>query len=229
MPSISTVKARIAAGLVLAGGAAGAIAGAVLTPIGKSVKRTPTLMLGCLVLPMTLAAQQPSTPAAHPPENPISETVRGFGYYGGWLLAAFDSIPASQYGFRPTPSQQSVGYIAQHLENANYELCARFGGVPRPVTAKDSLADTMKAAWPKDTLVARLRASFLVCRDAAATLTDAGLAEELPRDDGPAGRQAPRARFVLLFLTDLADHYSQVANYMRALGLVPPSAARTSP
>ena len=182
------------------------------------------LTLVGLLLPIAIGAQQPSVSAPQPPQNPITETVKGFGYYGGWLLAAFDSIPASQYGFRPKPTQQTVGYIAQHLEDANYGLCARFGGLMRHVTAKDSLADTIKARWPKDTLVARLRTSLIFCRDAIGTLTDARLAEELPAGKGPAGRQAPRARFVLLFLTDLAEHYSQVANYMRALGLVPPSA-----
>lgn len=162
----------------------------------------------------------PAAPAA----DPITETVQSFSFYGRWLLAAFDSIPAAQYGFRPTPAQQTVGHIAQHLEQANYELCGRFGGQPRQLTAQDSLPEAVKAAWPKDTLVARLRGSLLYCRDAMATLTDARLAESLPQAPGAAGREAPRARFVLLFLTDLADHYSQIANYMRILGLVPPSA-----
>ena len=54
------------------------------------------------------------------------------------------------------------------------------------------------------------------------TLTDANLGEELP-EIGPF-RRAPRARWVLLFFMDLADHYSQIANYMRLPGMVPPSA-----
>ena len=160
--------------------------------------------------------------ASQPTANPITETIKGFGYYGGWLVAAFDSIPANQYGFRPTPAQQTVGHIAQHLEDANYQLCARFGGRVRTITDRDSLPEAVKAAWPKDTLVARLRASLAFCGAAMQTLTDANLGDELPST--PVMRQAPRARWVLLFLTDLADHYSQIANYMRILGLVPPSA-----
>jgi uncharacterized damage-inducible protein DinB len=186
------------------------------------VKRTHVLALACLFAPVAACARRaPASPAA---ANPITETVMGFGYYGNWLIAAFDSIPESQYGFRPMPSQQTVGHIAQHLEHANYELCERFSGLPRKASARDSLPETVKAAWPKDTLVTRLRNSLLYCRDAVGTLTDARLAERLPGSTGAAGREAPRSRFVLLFLTDLADHYSQIANYMRALGLVPPSA-----
>ena len=113
--------------------------------------------------------------------NSVAQTFRAFGRpYGAWLLMAFDSIPASKYAFRPTPVQQSIGYIAQHLENANYQLCALFGGPPRAVTAKDSLADTVKAQWPKDTLTVRLRQSLTYCGDVIATLTDASLADTLP-------------------------------------------------
>jgi hypothetical protein len=50
-------------------------------------------------------------------------------HYGGWLLTAFDSIPATKYTYRPTPAQQSAGYIAQYLEDANYGLCNRLGAM----------------------------------------------------------------------------------------------------
>ena len=173
------------------------------------------LSVAVFALPAALAAQQPTA-------NPITNTFKASGArYAGWLTAAFDSIPASKYGYKPTPVQQSIGYVAQHLEDANYQLCSRFGGTPRTLTARDSLADTVKAAWPKDTLVARLKASFTYCDAAMATVTDAKLAEEIPA--GPGGRTAPRARMVLVYVTDLVDHYSQIANYMRLNGMVPPS------
>jgi hypothetical protein len=40
---------------------------------------------------------------------------RSADVYGSRLVAAFDSIPATRYDYRPTPAQQSIGYIAQHL------------------------------------------------------------------------------------------------------------------
>ena len=177
-------------------------------------------------LPVGVAAQQPATTSAPAKANPITDSFKGFGYFGNWLMAAFDSIPADRYDFKPTPVQQSVGYIAQHLEDANYALCARFSGLARQVTAKDSLADTIKAKWPKDTLTARLKTSFLFCRDAINRVTDATLADEY--DVGPpgSGRKSMRTRDLLLFITDLADHYSQIANYMRLMGMIPPSAQR---
>jgi uncharacterized damage-inducible protein DinB len=161
-----------------------------------------------LLLPATIAAQ--SAANREPPNAVIIEFVRFADIFGSRLVAAFESIPAARYEYRPTPPQQTVGYIAQHLEDANYSLCERLGNDRHPRTAKDSLADTVKARWPKDTLVARLKASLLFC-DAA--LERVG---EL--------NSARLASTLLAFETDLAEHYAQISVYMRLLGLVPPSA-----
>src|SRR5947208_7555591 len=112
------------------------------------------LIVLTLVLPSVLAGQSPPTPEL--PNAVMLQFLRFADIFGSQLVAAFDSIPAARYDYRPTPVQQTVGYIAQHLENANYGLCGRLGSVKHPRTAKDSLADTVKARWPKDTLVARL-------------------------------------------------------------------------
>jgi hypothetical protein len=77
------------------------------------------------------------------------------------------------------------------------------------------LADSVKARWPKDTLVARLQASLRFCDMA---LERVGKLE--------SGAQA---RALLAFETDLAEHYSQIAGYMRLLGMVPPSALPPRP
>jgi hypothetical protein len=160
-----------------------------------------------LLLPTSLAAQSPTR---EQPDGVMLEFMRFADIFGGRLVAAFDSIPASKYDYRPTPKQQTIGYIAQHLEGANNELCGMFGELKRPLTAKDSLPDTVKARWPKDTLVRRLDASLRFCDTAierAGQLNSATLASRL-----------------LAFETDLAEHYSQLASYMRLLGMVPPSA-----
>jgi hypothetical protein len=161
-----------------------------------------------LALPTGLASQQ--TAARTPPDGVITAFSRFADIFGGRLSAAFDSIPESKYAYRPTPVQQSIGYIAQHLEDANYGLCERLGDLKHPRTAKDSLADTVKARWPKDTLTARLKASLAFCEEALS---------RVPRLDSPA-----LASTLLAFETDLAEHYSQLAVYMRLLGMVPPSA-----
>lgn len=165
-------------------------------------------LLAALLLPAALVGQTPATRAT--PDGVMLSFVRFADIFGSRLVDAFDSIPAAKYDYKPTPVQQTVGYIAQHLENANYSLCERMGDLKPKRTAKDSLADTAKARWPKDTLVARLKASFRFCDDAM---------ERIPQLSSPA-----LANTLLAFETDLAEHYSQLSVYMRLLGMVPPSA-----
>ena len=165
-----------------------------------------TLMTISLVLPTVLAAQSSSTRAS--PDRTMLAFETFADVYGSRLVAAFDSIPATQYGYRPTAPQQTIGYIAQHLEDANYGLCERLSDLKHARTSKDSLADSDKARWPKDTLVSRLKASLDFCHNAMERVGTA----QLP------------ALILLALDTDLAEHYSQISNYMRLLGMVPPSA-----
>ena len=184
------------------------------------------LAFALIVLALTSCAhRKQSTPKPTPVSaDPITRSFRGFSYYGAWLLAAFDSIPASKYDFRPTPMQQSVGYIAQHLEAANYTLCNRFSGLRLPAQSGGALPDSVKARWPKDTLVAHLRASLEFCGAGLDAVHDSMLADETSVGPLGSGRVTTRSRDIVLFLTDLAEHYSQIAGYMRLVGMVPPSA-----
>ena len=166
------------------------------------------LIAAAIALPGMLGAQSSTMPEEM--DGVMIAFERFADHFGGQLVQAFDSIPASRYDYRPTPVQQSIGFIAEHLEDANYGLCSRFAGLKHVGTAKDSLADTLKAKWPKDTLVTLLQASLQFCDSAlerAAHLQSPVLASNL-----------------LAFETDLAEHYSQISNYMRLLGMVPPSA-----
>jgi uncharacterized damage-inducible protein DinB len=182
---------------------------------------TRLLVVAALIIPSIATAQAP----APVPANPVVAAFRVVGNrYGGWLAQAFDSIPASKFAYKPTAVQQSIGYIAQHLEEANYGLCSTMSGKKLSLTAKDSLADTLKAQWPKDTLVARLRASVAYCDNALSTVSDAQLADQIPVGQPGSGRTIDRSRFLIAYVTDLAEHYAQVSSYMRLNGLVPPTA-----
>jgi hypothetical protein len=94
------------------------------------------------------------------------------------------------------------------------------------VAAKDTAtADSVKAKWPKDTLVAKLKESLKFCEDAFAQIDDAKLAEQftVPAANGQT-RSVTRASMVLGHALDMADHYSQLANYMRLNNILPPTA-----
>ena len=176
-----------------------------------------------LVAPIALAPQQP--PAALP-ANPITAAFRTrISALHRNIAQAFDSIPESKFAYKPTPAQLSIGYIAQHIASDDYFFCNNFDALKGTRSAEDTAtADSVKATWPKAKLMTRLRESFAFCDQAIAQLDDAKLGEPVTITFGGNSRTVARAGMVLLHALDLADHYSQLANYMRLNNILPPTA-----
>jgi uncharacterized damage-inducible protein DinB len=172
----------------------------------KLVARAVTLVL--TAAPALLAAQGASSPVADAFRTYEQRSARK-------LVAAIETMPAEKLGYKPTPAQMSVADIALHLAEGNDFFCSTIGGVAAP--KRDSLA----ASAPKDQLVARLRETFDFCGTALAKLDDSGLADSLPFF---GGRKTTRANIILITTGDWEDHYSQLANYLRLNGLLPPTA-----
>ncbi len=176
-----------------------------------------------LAAPIGLAAQQPS---ATLPPNPITATMRSrIANLHRNIAQAFDSIPESKFSYKPTPAQLSIGFIAQHITNDDYFFCNNFGAMKGTRAAEDTAtADSVKATWPKQKLVAQLKESFTFCDQALAQLDDAKLAEPVTMTFGGNSRTVARAGMVIGHIQDMADHYSQLANYMRLNNMLPPTA-----
>jgi hypothetical protein len=187
------------------------------------MKKSSCAVLLALALPAGLAAQQP---AAAPPANPITTVFRGRTLALQRNLAqAFDSIPERLFSYKPTPAQLSFGYVAQHLVSDNYFFCNNFGEMKATRAVEDTAtADSVKATWPRAKLLAQLQASFTFCESAFAQLDDAKLADQITLTFRGQTRPATRASMVLGHVVDMADHYSQVANYMRLNNILPPTA-----
>ena len=173
-----------------------------------------------LVVPIILGAQQP-------PANPITTVIRQRTMaYQQRLAQAFDSIPEGLLGYKPTPAQLTIGYIAQHLADDNYFYCNQFGAMKAQRAAEETTTpDSVKAKWPKDKLVSQLKQSFKFCEDALGQLDDAKLAEQMTQTSANGqSRTVTRAGAAIGHLTDMVDHYSQLANYMRLNNMLPPTA-----
>jgi len=185
--------------------------------------KTSYAVLLALALPAGLAAQQQP---AGPPANPITMVFRGRTMALQRNLAqALDSIPERLFSYKPTPAQLSIGYIAQHLANDNYLFCNAFGDMKATRAAEDTTtADSIKATWPRDRLIAKLKESFAFCEQAFGQLNDAKLADQVTMSFRGQSRQLTRAAMVLGHVVDMADHYSQIANYMRLNNMLPPTA-----
>ena len=174
-----------------------------------------------VALPIALGAQQP------PPSNPVTAVMKQRTMtFQQRLAEAFDSIPERIFGYKPTPAQMTIGYIAQHLVDDNYFYCNQFGAMKGQRAAEDTTTpDTVKAKWPKAKLVAQLKTSFKFCEDAFAQLDDGKLGDQVTQTlSNGQTRTVTRAGPVMGHIIDMVDHYSQLANYMRLNGLVPPTA-----
>jgi len=166
-----------------------------------------------------IVAALPSIAAAQ--ANPVATAFRDDAAAKAKnLIAAFEEVPADKYGYKPTPAQRSIGDVAVHLAGGNDILCGTIGGMKAPTRAKVAGTDS------KDALVARLKETFAFCDQALANLDDSKLAEQLPAF---GGRTMSRAALMTLTTGDWADHYSQMAIYMRLIGLLPPTAKKPAP
>ncbi len=153
------------------------------------------------------------------PASPVANSLRGMELrYAQNITAALEEFPADKYNYKPTAAQMTVGAIAAHLVNeGNYMLCSRVANQAEPEHAK------VDASSSKEALMAALRASFDYCKTALASVTDAQMADSVP---GFGPRKFTRGNMVLITVGDWADHYSQLANYLRLNNLLPPTARR---
>jgi len=160
-----------------------------------------------------------ATGAAQDPAAPVSDALRSNAQRAAKnLVAAAEEMPALKYGFKPTPAQMSVGEIVAHLAGGNDFLCSTIGGVPAPKRSE------LAAGASKETLVARLRETFQFCESALAKVNDADLGTKVPYF---GNREVSRAQAMFAAVEDWADHYSQLAVYLRLNGLLPPTAKRS--
>jgi hypothetical protein len=149
-------------------------------------------------------------------KDPVSDALRQMlGGRAKNTIAAFEEMPADQFGFKPTPAQISYGDLAAHIVESNYYFCANAGNVPAPKVAE------VKGGDSKDVLVAAMKSSFDFCGTALTSATDASMSSNITWFDGK-----PRARAwaFLGLASSLADHYGMAAMYLRLKGLLPPTA-----
>lgn len=190
------------------------------------------MRLSLLVLGLTLAAcAGPGRSTAHRDSTAVESGARGQSgapvvaealrsiaqRSGRDLVEAAEEMPPEKYGFKPTPAQMTVGDIIAHLSGGNDYLCSSISGEPAPKRAE------LTGKAPKAQLVSRLKESFQFCDSALAKLDDSGLSDEVPFF---GGRKISRAGMMFAAAQDWADHYSQLANYLRLNRLLPPTAKR---
>jgi hypothetical protein len=159
-----------------------------------------------------------ATAAAQETGAPVSDALRSIAKRAGTnLVAAAEAMPAGKYTFKPTPAQMSFGDVIAHLSGGNDFLCSRISG------AEASKKPEITGKAPKAQLVSALKESFQSCDSQLANVDDSKLGDKLPFF---GGREISRAEFMFAAAEDWADHYSQLANYLRLNKLLPPTAGK---
>ena len=174
--------------------------------------RLRTTLLAVCTVPLTVVAVAQA-------QNPVSNGIRAMAQRQTKnIVDAAEEMPADKYGYKPTPAQMSYGDVVAHLikEGNNY-LCSAASGMKQPDADKFAGADS------KDKLVAGLKASFKFCETALAGIQDAQLGDSI---DFFGGRKVTKGMAGLITVADWADHYSQMAIYLRLNGLLPPTAKK---
>jgi uncharacterized damage-inducible protein DinB len=173
------------------------------------MKRMLWLAVICMAAPLSARAQDTVA-------NPVAASLQEmFNRQSKFIAAAADEMPADKFGYHPTPEQWTFGKIVAHVAQADYLVCSMISDNPVPKDFKVSETD------PKDKLQPALQSSIDFCSQAIASLQDSKLGDTITFF---GGRKTPRARAVLELAADLADHYSQMASYLRLNGMTPPSA-----
>ncbi len=172
----------------------------------------------CTVVALIAALPTIASAQAVAPSDPVAQGFRDYESSSATnLIAAAEEFPADKYSYKPTPAQMNVADIIVHLSRGNDFFCSTLSGGKAPTRSKIAATDS------KDALVARLKETFAYCSTALATVDDSKLGEMLPFF---GGRTVTRASMLTITAADFADHYSQLAIYLRLNGLLPPTAKR---
>ena len=158
----------------------------------------------------TAAAQQSAAAPASPTVAAALEFARGAAKN---IIQAATDMPADKYGFKPTPAQWSFGQVVAHVTDENDQSCD-------PILGRTTHPTEPAATASKEALIAALRASFDKCLQAFNGVTEAKLTSHVSY----YGSNSPIVAVLFGSVSDWADHYAQLAIYMRLNGILPPTA-----
>ncbi len=108
------------------------------------------------------------------------------------------------------------GHWVSHGAGANYLICSKLTGATAPESG-------VKETDSKEKLVEALKKSFDYCATQLPKLQDTQLKDKITlfRE-----MKLTKGAAVLELSADWADHYSQMATYLRLNGLLPPTAKK---
>lgn len=169
----------------------------------------PKWKLSALMMLLPLAA------SAQSGQESVSKHFRAFvKSHTKILIDAAEAMPADKYSYKPTAAQWTFGKIIAHMAGDNQITCSAIAGTAPGKSPEPS------ATASKEELVTALKNSLTFCESAVSKVNDGMLGDSVTYYDQRATRVSP----LIGLVEDWADHYSQLAGYLRLNNVLPPTA-----
>jgi hypothetical protein len=161
--------------------------------------RTKAILLFCLACGAVQAQNNLTSTAIQRYFNGVRRNLEG----------AADAMPAEKYGFRLTEGQMTFAEWLNHSTERNYTDCAALKSEPVPESGKGPITLTAKPV-----VTQALKDSLAYCAQALAGM-----------DDQKAISTPQMSYAFLHVIVHNNEIYGNLAGYLRANGIVPPSTA----
>jgi len=209
-----------------------------------SVLAAPSLLALYLILAQAVEAQ--SAQQAEPPRQPTaaemskketvaSAFVRGLQYQEYEVRSAAEAMPEDKYGYRPAEGKfknekpefgpaelRTFAQQVKHVACSNFAFAAELDGQTPPAACDK---DGPSPAKTKRELLIYLRDSFAAVRKSLGAMDAKTMFDPI---EGPYAGPNTRLGLATVIVWHNADHYGQMALYLRENTIVPP-ASRPNP
>ena len=143
------------------------------------------------------------------------------------LVPLADAMPADKYSFAPSNGEfkgvRTFGEQVKHLASFNY-LAANYilGKTPTLDQKEETGPESVKT---KAEIMDYLKGSFALLHQAAASINDKNILEQLPGASKSRIELALETRLALVIdaISHSFNHYGQMVEYVRMNGIVPPA------
>ena len=178
---------------------------------------------------------QPTAAELSRSETPGKALTRQWGYQEYELRSAAEAMPEEKWSYRPTEGQfknekpesgsaelRTFAEQVKHVACANFAFAAELDGT-KPPEACDKGGPS--PAHTRAELLVYLRDSFSALKKSLSAITAKNMYDPI---EGPYAGPNTRLGLAQVCIWHAADHYGQMALYLRLNGIVPP-ASRPSP
>ena len=171
----------------------------------------------CMVAGLMVAGVAMAQAPAAAPVGAVAEVQHSYAGVKENILKSADKMPAGDFGYKPVADVRTYARVVNHISEAQLSTCGAVNGTPA-----DKLATVPPETANKAAIVTALKASFVECDKAFASLTSGNL------QDLFTFRQSKRSRVGLVWGTVSHDNeqYATLALYLRLKGIAPPSSEK---